>query len=825
MVAPFPFPGQPPPGAAPPLGLLPGLGPRGLAPPPGLPPSLLGPPPAPPPGAGPLGGVVPPGMGTGPMGMMAPPPAPPVGNPMAPPFPPAGGGMPGMGGIPEPVDAGPFEDPVAIAGILAGVTDEDLPGILASLPEEAIPALIQLLGPYPQVQDRLMAALMPEEDPAPEDPWWYRDADYPKPGWGEIDGWVARAESFWQPRRVEMGVWEDIFFQRRSGLFAVDEDDAEFERFRASGIRADTRLAINHVATAQMQLDITPLAGGGREEAQRCEDTWHHWRGVQEKRYSRRSGGGLRYEEAFVAAVRGALCRRRVPVLDDPECPIADSLLDPGAVYPSWDDQGIASVAHVYQCTLNEAGATFRDKAGKVAETLRDRGPSNKWSTDAHDLVTVVEFWNRRWHAAKLRDGRVLKEPTEHGLGEPPFVFTFADTGKPTVLRRTDRQPNVTRLDGSGGSTAVSTDEEQFRDVGLPIFHDAIWHQGQLEALGSKAMQIARTADRPPVQMEQDDVAKAGNPDPEVSFEPGAITRTMKDNERLTPMQLALQAGVVQPLMGMLGSDAERLYQPKAAYGAAGGAATGNAIEGQAEAGRDKEIALVGTLERHYAECADLDFRLIQRVGHLIGKDGSRGEFRVPFARSRRREEDLPQTFVLTPRTVRKAAPQTRVRLTHVEVRNLPALANVMSMFRQNNLPIEDLIEYAGYPNGRDFMTRGVEEAVAYGPESTPLMKFMLMLEHFKGVDGRVDLPTAIWVWSAVNGGQNGPPGGGGQPGMGGGGMPPMPNSSAMNLSPQNFPQAGVGLGAGRPVSTGAGLQLGPPPGVPGGGGGLPPGF
>lgn len=725
----------------------------------------------------------------------------------------------------EPVDPGPFEDPIAIAGILNTTTDEDLPGLLRSLPPEAVQGLIQLMQPYPQIVERIVDALMPEEDPVPEDPWWYRDEDYPKPGWGEIDGWVARAESFWQQSRVDMAIWEDVYFQRRSGLFDVDQDDDEFQRFRASGIRADTDLAIDHAAGAQLQLDITPLAGAGREEAQRCEDAWHHWRAVQEKRHTRRGNPNLRHDEAWLVAVRGRICRRRTPVVNDPECPIRDTLLDPGAVYPSWDDHGLATVAHVYQCTLNEAGATFRDKAGKVAATLKDKGPSGKWATAAFDLVTVVEWWDRKWHGAKLKDGRVLKEPTEHGLGEPPFVFTFADTGKPAVLRRTDRQPQVTRPDGSGDGTAVSSDEEQYLGVGLPIFAAASWHQWQVEMLGSKAMQIARTADRPPVQLEQDDVAKAGNPDPEVAFEPGAITRTMKDNERLTPMQLSLQAGVVQPLMGLLAEDSARLYQPKSAYGATSGATTGNAIEGLSEAGRDKEIRLLMTLERHYAECADLDFRIMLRLGHLIGKDGSRGEFRVPFAKARRREKDQSPTFVLTPRTIRKASPQTLVSLRHVEMRNLPALGNTMGLFRNTGLPIEDLIEWSGLASdGREFMARGKEEQIAYGPETSPMQNFILFSEQFKDVNGEIDYLKAAYVWALINGKSGGGAGGGGMPGPpmpgvggGGGGLPV--NSSAMNLSPQNFPQANVGAGAGRPVSSGAGLTLGNPGAVPGGGG------
>jgi len=730
-------------------------------------------------------------------------------------------GMAPPGPIPaEVVDPGPFEDPAAIAGMLAGTSDEDLPGLLRSLPPEALPALIQLLGPFPQAQERVMQALLPDDD-APEDPWWYRDADYPKPDWSKIDGWVTRAEAAFRKLRQDMGVWEDIFFQKRSGLFTIDADDDAFERFWATAIRADTKLAINHTATSDLILDVTPLAGGGKEAAQRCEDAWHDWWHTQEERHSLRGNSSLRYDHSFIAAVRGRLAARQLLRTEDPQCPVAYTLLDPAAVYPAWDEYGIRAVAHVYQTTLGEAATAFADDAGTVRKLLKDAGPEGGWTTDQFGLVTVVEWWDRRWHAAKLRDGRVLLAPAEHGYAEVPWVYTIADTGRPAVMRQADVRTSVVRTEADG-STYTALDEEVNREIGLPLFADQMKHQQQIEALMSKNMQLARATDRPPVQLEQDDVAKAGNPDPEVSFEPGAINRTLKDNERLTPMQLAAQAGILQPLLGYLTAEGQRAYQPLASYGASAGVATGNAMEGQVEAGRDKELPLVATLERHFAATVSLTFRQLLRRGHECGREGCRGEFRVAVRQSRRRDEDAPQTFVLTPRTIKKAQPRCRVRLRHVELRNMPGFSNMLGMWQDRGLPIAPILELAGFANPADLMAEGMEEQLAFGKDATPLYRFLLIMEANKNPDGSWDPLKAMTIWNMLNAGQGqgggmGGSGSGSLPlgGGGGGGLPV--NTTAMNLSPQNFPQAGVGMGAGRPVSTGAGLGFGAP------GGGAPP--
>ena len=520
----------------------------------------------------------------------------------------------------------------------------------------------------------------------------------------------------------------------------------------------------------------------------------------------------LQYDEAFIAAIRGRIVSRQTVVTQDPRCPFFYAVLDPAAVYPAWDRHGLTSVAHVYQTTLGEAISSFGDSKGKLRRLMSDAGPDGKLATGRFDRVTVVEWWDRRWHAAKLKDGRVLLAPTEHHYAEVPFVYTIADTGRPAVLGRADAQ--VRTPDGETSATTV--EEEKQRDVGLPLFAGQMKHIEQTEALMSKNMQLGRLVDRPPIQIEQDDVAKAGNPDPEVSFEPGAVNRTMKDNERLNPIVLQPPAGVLQPVMGELASEARRVYQPEAAYGAAGGVNTGNAMEGQVEAGRDKELPLVRTLERHYASVAALTFRQLLRRGREIGAEGSLGEFRVPYAAERRRG-DGPSTFVLTPRTIKKAGPQVRARLTHVEMRNLPGMFNAMNLAKSLRLPLRPLIELAGWPNAHDLLEEGLEEELMYGADATPMHRFTMLLENMRNPDGSIDMMAAIQLWALLNPPAQGQ--GGGAPqvpmggGMGGGGLPV--NTSALNISPTNFPQGNVGMGAGAPVTTGAGLAIGGPQGMP----------
>ncbi len=231
-------------------------------------------------------------------------------------------------------------------------------------------------------------------------------------------------------------------------------------------------------------------------------------------------------------------------------------------------------------------------------------------------------------------------------------------------------------------------------------------------------------------------------------------------------------------------------------------------------------MPLVKTLERHYAACASLAYRQLLRRGHEAGREGSRGEFRVPYAATRRRDPEQPTTFILTPRTIKKAGPRVKARLNHVEMRNLPGMANTMNLFKSLRLPIRPLLEMAGFANAHELLREGQEEELMYGAETTPFQRFSMLLEDTKNGDGSYDVMRAVALWSLITGGQQGqggPPGGGGPPpmggGMGGGGLPV--NTSAMDLSPQNFPQANVGMGAGRPVSTGAGLGMGGPPGMP----------
>jgi len=113
-------------------------------------------------------------------------------------------------------------------------------------------------------------------------------------------------------------------------------------------------------------------------------------------------------------------------------------------------------------------------------------------------------------------------------------------------------------------------------------------------------------------------------------------------------------------------------------------------------------------------------------------------------------------------------------------------------------------------------MAEGQEEELLYGADTTKEQRFAILLENTKNADGTIDMMKAVTIWNLINGPQQGPggpqQGGGGPPvpEMGGGGGLPV-NTTAMNLSPQNFPQANVGIGAGRPISSGAGLTGGPP--------------
>lgn len=798
---PFPPPGMLPPGAMPSGGMPFPLSPMGL--PPGALPPMMGPP-LPPPGMGPL--PAPPAL------MPAPPPGP-IGPPAGP------ATAPPLG----PPDQPPYlADPRAVVLLLAGIGDEDLPGYLASLAPPDLERVITVASQYPDLVRRIADALEPEPKTGPIYPHWF--VEPPKPSLGDLKDLAGKLRSAWGETRKRMGEDHDLFFLRTVGKFKIDRDDPDFEEFVSTTLHDDAQLAINQCATLPVRFQLTVRDPEERDDTQHVEDALYAWRAESAARHAAAGNASIGYDESFSVVVRGSVVSRRICDLDDPEQPIAVDLLDPATCCPVWDRHGLVVMVRAYQDTLAGVVGDYDTASGNLAKNLAKPltlGNPAPVATDPVQEVGVIEYWDRWWRAVWLDDGREIVPITAHKYGRVPYVYQRAAHGRPAAFRHPNpRQsgaiPGMTILPGGTavpGAPTVPVADPDAREVGASFFRYRAAAHSQYEAINSKLMQIMRGADDPPWMVEQDDVARVANPDPEISTDPGVQNRGLLNHEQRTPLLFSPQAGVLQPLFQATERDRTTAGFPPSMYGVAGGVATGNAIEGMNESGRDKLTPVMETLQTYHAACAELDLILYRDWGHLAGSDGERGQIVVPYPRHRRnRPRDTP-SFVLTPDAVRHSGTRVAVDLTQLRKQNLPAAVNVMNLGQQAGIPRRVFVELFGFSNDPNaLMEEWIEEQTMLDPSMQPLWRALAWLQRGQRPDGSLDpfhQEVAGWILQQAN------PDKGGPPGPGGGGGPLGVNSSALNLAPSMFPQGNVGAGAGAP-------PLGPPPDLPMG---LPPGL
>lgn len=713
--------------------------------------------------------------------------------------------MPGMPPMPPaPPPTKPTADPQVVGFYLGQMSDAELQDFLENADDAEQFALLQAIEGQPDLIQRVLAAMPDPETEGPEYPANY--VKPPKPDYASILEWATTLESRYSLlKRRWRDDLETFYSDRRVGTFNVDRQDNDFQRFYSSGLADDANLAITQVGALPVTYQLDAPRRDTKRDAQEAEDFVRHVNCEVAYRHAEAGNGDLGMDEAKCAVVYGVVVSREVLNLGDPDLPIHSELLDPGTCYPYWAGRkGLQVMVRTYCDSIANIAGDF-DADGTLEKRLFERNKTNRANrrdraTRLTEQVDVIEYWDTWWRAVYLRDGTEVVKPTAHEYGFVPFVYQRSSAGRPAFARTLHRTGIDTTTDGS--EIVTREDQQAELDAAVSFFHWRKKPHAQYEAVMSKLMQVMSKADRPPLAVFQDWLAREAHDTVEVDYDAGKINTFMMGNEEVRPLLETAPPNLFGPLLQAIAQDKATGQLPLSMYGASASAAgaTGNALEGMNESGRDKLTNVVLTRQIYKAQQAAMWLKIWANFGHLWGQDGEKGAYEVPYAKNRR--DATAPTFALTPATVRRAGNRVTVKLTSLRLQNLPAFLNAGAIGLQTDqMTLREALELRGVENPMDYIMERIEEKALLNPENQAIVEVVaalnggdpvlakLLYERLKGSGGQP--PT---------GGPGGPPPGAlGLPG------PAGPNTSGMDLSAIS---PGVGAGAGRPV--------GPPPPPPG---------
>jgi hypothetical protein len=691
------------------------------------------------------------------------------------------------------------------------MNDAELREFLVEATEEESFALLQAVRGNPALLTRVLDALPQQEQGDPEPPPGY--VRPPKPGFAEVLDWATTLENRY---KRALAVWRENleFYQpnRRLGTFGVDRGNKDFERFYSSSLADDTNLAINLVGSIPVTYQLDARRRDRKRDAQEVEDYAHYVNEEIAYRHAERGYGEIGIDETKYIALCGAVVSREVLDLSDP-LGVSSELLDIGTCFPFWGgNKGMQVMVRCYSDSVANVVGDYGDARGDLERRLRKDGggdrtrmyggdPSKGRASWLTEKVDVIEYWDTWWRAVYLRDGRVVVAPTAHKYAFVPFVYQRTTLGLPGGMRSLQGSYTETRNDQE-----YTWDEDQMAEENqyVSFFHWRKVPHAQKEAILSKHMHVMRTADRPPKAVYQTVLGREGHDQPEISYEPGAVTPMMEGDERLESLLETSRPDLFGPLLQAVAQDMATGQLPLSMYGATGGASqqTGNAIEGMNESGRDKLTPLILTRQLFKARQAAMRLRLVADWGHLIGEDGRRGEVEVPYRDDRRDARGDAATFTITPATIKRAGTRIKVELTSLRLQNLPALLNAGAIGLQTDqMTLREALHLRGVKNPHDHILERIEEKALLDPENKKVIDIVAAL---KG--GNPELAQLLYQTLQASGAA-GPPGGGammpGDLGLQG------PNTSAGNVLQAANPN--VGAGAGRPALPPSAVQIAPP--------------
>lgn len=697
MATPFPMP---PPGMVPP----------GMFPP--------GPPLGPGGSPGPLPGLSPGPFGAPAGGLPLPPPAP----PMAPPPPPA---------PPTP------PDPVAelasmLTAMVEAMGEEAVAEQLAVLPGEMVDELREVAKNDPLLVDVLLP-LLPEEDRRPAyEAWFAALGPPPKPDRGTILELAERDRTYYEALRTRRERWLNLYNQEWDlvGRFK-HHDDAKDELFLDTALSDQINALIARGGAIDPAYDVPILKPDLRDEGQKAEDVLMWCDRQEARRHRDRSGAVLRREEWAYLVLTGMVCWSTMLDPDDTDYFFQDRLHDPNAVFPFWDDRGLLRVTTVTQATVADVIRRY-DRDGKVRRKILgarkgETGGQTPTGADEfyrhEDWMKLVCYYDRWWYAC-YADGIEVVAPVAHRYGVVPWVVQGTSLGDPTGMLAPGQ------LDAGG------IDAAQTRIAHKHVSPIAFWDRShvQWEAMMGPLKTIVSRLHRPDWIWYHDYQAK-GEGTPTVEQGGNKVTPLLKDHEELQMLVEKVDLSALGPLMQTSQQNRQTNQGGAAQAGINPGAnASGNAIEGLAESGRDvHEAPLIQAMEAFHAAKATMRLRFLRDWGHLLrtAEDGDYGVLTIPHAGDRRRRDGLPPAFELAPEMLDRVGIAVEAHLTSVQMRNLgPLGAAVGQWLGTGTMSRREAIAMRGHPDPDDVIDEIDYEEVLMDPEIKKAQRLKLLRQR-----------------------------------------------------------------------------------------------
>ena len=551
---------------------------------------------------------------------------------------------------------------------------------------------------------------------------WYKRDDYQKPKPDDVVNAARRDKAIHQMLIERIRIERKILNLQVVGTFDGFEPDSEVA-FQDPSLVGDFNLAVNLVATCDINFDAKATRISNAEIAEKKEQFAHAFRDKWERRHTRSFGTDLKYDEVKTAMGTGHVCARLSLDFnaDSDEVPINADLLDVTTCFPTWDgDRGLATMRRVYSQTVGQVVSLYGGFKKGIKKDLLEKkvtaASGEERNRNMSDQVEVIEHWDRRWYTVVI-DG-IEAVNAEHRFGFVPFVYLISPYGDAGIT-------SLHALDGGAGASKSIQEEIAFKGL------SHIWtmrkaHEQKEAIIGTMFTELKKTKN-PAQTWEQDDHTYGDAP--QTSDAEGAVNLVRAGHERRIPGVEKPGFSLIGPVMGVTNEAAMRNMMPAASYGLTSNAnESGTAIDGLAEAGRDKIAPWMSMMQMFDRECAEMAMQLTADWGHLLGTDGQRGEFEIGLMDP---TEGMDNIVTISHRELREAGPNIRSKRTSIKLSGLASYANTMIQLMSNNLILtEDALEMRGVQDPQAYARKLRIQELKNDPEFKKIEVMKLLEEE-----------------------------------------------------------------------------------------------
>jgi hypothetical protein len=710
-------------------------------------------------------------------------------------FPPGMGGNPAPPGPPpNPAPENPFVNIVAMLRQMA-----ETQGI------EAAQEIWMFLPPSIQdgirkgvrdVHDDLMfiESLEPKAK-QPVYPVWFQPP--PKPKFNDVTQLAFEDEMEWRETRNRMQ--EDLNLLYTEQWAVPDDFDAKEDKpFKSSSMSDEARAVAAMLGAITPNYEIPFSKLEHEQAAQDAENALYYWDDIADEWSLSTNNGDYGMAAAGFLVYTGYVATRIRFNPEDPENPFQEQFVNPATLAPVWDGRSLLRVTRRYVDTVANVISDYEDNKGSVKRKLlnKKRNKSENNSDGNINRMTdriMVTVYHDRWWTCVIADDVEIVPVQPHHYGFVPYCIQGSGNGEPSAITSLTDQH-------SPGSKGVANARERWEKKNLSWFGFRKQFHAQFEEIMSLVMTVFQKVANPALVLKQSPFAEVDG-DPEIHTEAGGITK-LNDQEDLGPLvenPSALSA--FTPLMNAVNQDASTNRLTPSFFGLAQSTQmSGNAMETEYEAGRDKVATFLVALESFYSQRASMRLRMYRDWGHLIqNDDGDYGKTIIPYAKPVARLKGR-KWFELTPGTLEESGVRAKAICTHVRMQNLAALGNAASVWMQfGGMSAFEAMELRGVRDPHMVMEQRRYEKAMLDEAMEKAVSFGELMQR--------DPASALFYRELVlklgNGAPGATTGGGDQAGMQGP-LPGGPNTSAMNLESIGMGNGGMGRPAG-----GSGL-LGP---------------